>query len=277
MSETTDIRERDISGERFGQLTAIRYDHRGSYRSYWLCKCKCGKECIVSRQNLVSGKTQSCGHLRSDSVRMTRGHFARVTLSEKDKQWIIRHFKNTKNEDIKKRFGLTDGWLHRFARANGLKKTTQFVHKCQLNASECAYKSHKENGTFPPNGYRIPNSAEHGFKAGVPLKETPKQKALRVGKAAATMRDIRLRERARIRLGFPQRTKLRLKIDPDTRRRVCFRTNLRKRGYYVGRGEDVAYYDENTKRSWIMENRKPGDRLYIWFKFLPLEHKTTNL
>ena len=263
-------RTHDITGERFGHLTAIRFDHKGKYRTYWLCRCDCGKECFVSRQNLTSGKTQSCGHLRSSGPKMIRGKFHHLKISDKDKAWIIKHYCHTKNDEIKERFGLTDGTLHRFARANGLKKTTQFVHKCQRKAAAAAYKSHKENGTFPPKGYRIPYSGEHCFKAGVPLKETPKQKAQRIWKAVATMKDIRLRERARMRMGWPQRTKLHLVLVQETARRRNFRSNLRKRGYHVDRGANVAYYDAATKRSLAIENRKNGDRNYIFFEFKPL-------
>lgn len=271
MNAMDDIRTHDITGDRFGHLTAIRYDHKSKYRAYWLCRCDCGKDCIVARQNLVSGKTQSCGHLRGTSENMTRGKFReKVELTPQQKAWIVKHYLHTKNDEIKERFGLTDGTLHRFARANGLKKSPQFVRRCQEEATRKAYESHRRNGTFPPKGYRIPNSGEGTFKPGTPRKETPKQKEQRIGKATATMKEIRMRERARIRLGFPQRTKLRLKLEPDTKKRISFRHNLRLRGYHVERGSDVAYYDEHTKRSERIENRKAGDRDYIWFTFKPM-------
>ena len=104
----------------------------------------------------------------------------------------------------------------------------------------------------------------------MPLKETPRQKAQRIGKAAATMKDIRLSERARLRMGWPQRTKLRLVLEPETAKRRNFRYNLRKRGYHVARGGNVAYYDEDTKRSLAIESRKNGDRNYIYFEFKPM-------
>lgn len=265
-----DKRTHDITGDRFGHLTAIRYDHKGNYRTYWLCRCDCGKDCVVSRQNLVSGKTLSCGHLRGSSERMTRGKFRKVELTPQQKAWIIKHFRHTKNDEIKAKFGLTDGTLHRFAREHGLTKSTQFVRKCQAASARAAYESHLRNGTFPPKGYQIPNSAEGGFKPGEPRKETPKQKAQRIGRATATMKEIRMRERARIRLGFPQRTKLNIKLEPDSKKRISFRHNLRLRGYHVERGSNVAYWDEHTKRSERIENRKAGDRDYIWFTFKPL-------
>lgn len=266
-----DFRLRDITGEKFGHLTAIRFDHKGSYRTYWLCRCDCGKDCVVSRQNLTSGKTQSCGHLRGNSDRMTRGKFHEVKLTDRQKAWIMIHYKHTKNDEIKEKFGLSDGWLHRFARKYGLKKSPQFVRKCQTEAALAAYESHKRNGTFPPKGYCIPNSGEGGFKPGTPRKETKKQKDLRIAKATATMHDIRLRERARIRLGWPALTKLNVKIYPDTKKRICLRNNLRKKGYIVGRGSNVAFYDENTRRSKRIESRKAGDRDYIYFTFEPLK------
>lgn len=60
----------DYTGQRFGMLTAIRRvgserrrnGKRGPQRQgKWLCRCDCGNEVTVSRQNLVSGHHSSCG------------------------------------------------------------------------------------------------------------------------------------------------------------------------------------------------------------------------
>lgn len=55
----------DISGERFGRLVAIKRINQDSDSPYmrrmWLCKCDCGKECVVNMTLLQAGKTQSCG------------------------------------------------------------------------------------------------------------------------------------------------------------------------------------------------------------------------
>lgn len=51
----------DISGQKFGRLTAIRIDHRQGSRAIWLCKCDCGNETTASISNLRNGHTQSCG------------------------------------------------------------------------------------------------------------------------------------------------------------------------------------------------------------------------
>ncbi len=59
----------DIRGRRFNRLTVIGYSHRHhrAYRYFWLCRCDCGRESIVSRNELVSGSTGSCGCLGRES------------------------------------------------------------------------------------------------------------------------------------------------------------------------------------------------------------------
>ena len=51
---------RDITGQRFGYLTAIRRID-GKTRTTWLFKCDCGNEIEALLSNVASGKTQSCG------------------------------------------------------------------------------------------------------------------------------------------------------------------------------------------------------------------------
>ena len=62
---------KDISGMKFGRLTAIRKvgTTNGGGRcskSIWLCKCDCGNEKEVLRNSLVSGNTNSCGCLETE-------------------------------------------------------------------------------------------------------------------------------------------------------------------------------------------------------------------
>ena len=56
---------RDLTGQVFGELTALRPTAARSGGSVvWECRCSCGKTCTVSSTNLVNGSTLSCGHLR---------------------------------------------------------------------------------------------------------------------------------------------------------------------------------------------------------------------
>lgn len=57
----------DLTGQRFGRLVVIKLSTpKGTKHHKWLCKCDCGNECTVSRDNLISGITKSCGCLRKE-------------------------------------------------------------------------------------------------------------------------------------------------------------------------------------------------------------------
>lgn len=54
---------KDISGQKFGELTAIEYV--GNFK--WKCLCSCGKYTEVRRYDLEHGKTRSCGDRKKHS------------------------------------------------------------------------------------------------------------------------------------------------------------------------------------------------------------------
>ena len=55
-------KQKDIAGQRFGKLTAIRIVGQDKYsRNVWECLCDCGKYTEVMIGNLTSGNVQSCG------------------------------------------------------------------------------------------------------------------------------------------------------------------------------------------------------------------------
>lgn len=58
-------KKRDVTGQRFGKLVAIRFDHNkvfssGNRTEMWLCKCDCGNNAIIKKSHL-GVKTNSCG------------------------------------------------------------------------------------------------------------------------------------------------------------------------------------------------------------------------
>lgn len=57
----------DITGERFGRLTAVSALRNDPEQGYiWLCKCDCGNETTAAVKTLRSGAVQSCGCLQSE-------------------------------------------------------------------------------------------------------------------------------------------------------------------------------------------------------------------
>jgi hypothetical protein len=55
----------DLTGKEFGFLTVIKPTgkRKKDYAMYYLCRCSCGQEAVVSSNNLASGHTRSCGCL----------------------------------------------------------------------------------------------------------------------------------------------------------------------------------------------------------------------
>lgn len=64
---------KDLTGQQFGRLTVIKIAEPPQGRrctTYkWRCRCDCGKETIVTTNDLTTGKTQSCGCMQRDAVK----------------------------------------------------------------------------------------------------------------------------------------------------------------------------------------------------------------
>lgn len=52
---------KDIAGQRFGRLTAVRRVETTHREARWLLKCDCGGETVTTGAKVRSGYTQSCG------------------------------------------------------------------------------------------------------------------------------------------------------------------------------------------------------------------------
>lgn len=66
IAETQHNKIIDMTGQKYGSLTVLNYDDsRPSTETAWWCQCDCGAIKSILRDSLVSGKTKSCGCLRS--------------------------------------------------------------------------------------------------------------------------------------------------------------------------------------------------------------------
>lgn len=74
----------DLTGQKFGRLTVIKYDRTDSHgETWWLCRCDCRNPNLVSvrRQSLRQGTTVSCGCKRHEmKVDLTGQRFNRLTV-----------------------------------------------------------------------------------------------------------------------------------------------------------------------------------------------------
>lgn len=58
---------KDITGQVFGRLTVVSFAGRVKGRATWLCACVCGGERTAVGNDIVIGRTQSCGCLQAEA------------------------------------------------------------------------------------------------------------------------------------------------------------------------------------------------------------------
>lgn len=81
----------DITGQRFGKLTAIRKEESIKGRTRWLCSCDCGGTKIAFTSMLKTGKTRHCGcellNRKGYNLRDLLGQrFGRLTVVREDEK-----------------------------------------------------------------------------------------------------------------------------------------------------------------------------------------------
>ena len=61
--------------------------------------------------------------------RFKLGNRGGKSLDEKSINWIIKHYRHTRNADILEKFGIGEATLHRIARKHSLTKSRQYMNK----------------------------------------------------------------------------------------------------------------------------------------------------
>jgi hypothetical protein len=63
------MKKTDLTGKRFGKLTAISQGEYKGKNTTWKCMCDCGNEREYLTYNLTSGKSNSCGCARIETLK----------------------------------------------------------------------------------------------------------------------------------------------------------------------------------------------------------------
>lgn len=69
-------RTNNLIGRKFGRLTVIGIDDRGTRKTYWVCQCDCGNIKSARSDSLQCGAIKSCGCMKKeqDRVNLTANH-----------------------------------------------------------------------------------------------------------------------------------------------------------------------------------------------------------
>lgn len=97
----------DLTGERFGKLTALQCVGRQDDAGYlWLCRCDCGNEVVKPVKYLRSGNVRSCGCLRDENIAQVNKSHGKSHKSRLYNIWVgMRQRCNDKNHKSYSNYG----------------------------------------------------------------------------------------------------------------------------------------------------------------------------
>ena len=143
------MNKKDISGKRFGKLTAIRLSDSGPrYRTKWICKCDCGNEKTILYGNISRGHTTSCGCIVESSK------FRKKHLDSRSKEYSIwagikDRCLNTSEKNYHRYGGrgilICDRWKESYE---------NFLSDMGRCPSECSIDRIDNNGNYEPGNCR---------------------------------------------------------------------------------------------------------------------------
>lgn len=64
------MRKIDLQDRSFGRLLVIAPAKSENRKTKWLCRCECGNEKVVGAGELLAGRSQSCGCLRNELLKL---------------------------------------------------------------------------------------------------------------------------------------------------------------------------------------------------------------
>lgn len=74
----------------------------------------------------------------------TRGKYHQLT--EREEQWIVRHYATTKNQDIMAKYNISTSQLNAVRKRHGLQKSPRMMKKWRREASEACSRAFRDHG-----------------------------------------------------------------------------------------------------------------------------------
>lgn len=169
--------------------------------------------------------------------------------TEEQLRWLAGNYHCTRNAELCAALGIGDSLLHRLARRLGLRKSEEFMRLTQAETARAAQLTGRATGRFrrqseAMKGHCPEHLRAYKFKPGNKPRVPPEAQARRVEKWKETLKT----ERRRVLFGLPQRTRMR--VVAQSRGKVCYRYNMRRRGYVELPGEKnvLRYPSEDMRR-----------------------------
>lgn len=177
----------------------------------------------------------------------------KIILTPEQEQYLRDNYATVIHHTLCEHLGISTRTLVRMARARGLVKDMKAIEGQRCKRISQALRHLSIIGgmkiSAPANG--IKTRFKKGFKP-VELFGEEKVKEMRKRSAEARRRTF-MEERARVTFGLPQRTKLRVKRQPQ--QKVQDRYYFKRLGYIIDDVNNVAYWTPETRRATVLESR----------------------
>ena len=155
---------KDLAGQRFGRLVAIRpagINRSGQYR--WECQCDCGKTHVTTSYRLRSGTTKSCGcYMRERAAEVKTLHGGRNTRLYNIWNSMKARCYNDRQRNFRYYGGrgirVCDEWLHDFDAFRSWAEDSGY--NAGASFGECTLDRIDVNGDYQPTNCRWVSHAE---------------------------------------------------------------------------------------------------------------------
>lgn len=136
---------KDLTGHKYGNLTAIKRMPSKNKRTMWLFRCDCGKEKVIEEYAVTHGQTRSCGCARRGNKNALRHGMATPRLRQIYS--AMKHRCTNPNSACWKNYGgrgitVCDEWMvssvsfYNWAYANGYNENLT-IDRIDVNGNYC--------------------------------------------------------------------------------------------------------------------------------------------